>query len=62
MARRIKQVLDIFLSASGGLLNKAKSQIYVWNVSALNRLGISQILGFSISNEWKNFKYLGLPM
>jgi hypothetical protein len=62
MARRIKQVLDTCLSASGGLLNKAKSQIYVWNFWALSRLGISQILGFSISNEWKTFKYLGLPM
>jgi hypothetical protein len=62
MARRIKQVLDIFLSASGGLLNKIKIQIYVWNVSAHSHLGIAQILGFAISNDWKTFKYLGLPM
>jgi hypothetical protein len=34
----------------------------VWNVSAHSLIGIAQILGFSISNEWKTFKYLGLPM
>jgi hypothetical protein len=62
MSIRIKQVLDIFLSASGGLLNKIKIQIYVWNVSSHSNLGISQILGFAISIDWKTFKYLGLPM
>jgi hypothetical protein len=62
MARRINQVLDTFLSVSGGLLNKAKCQIYVWNVSANSRVGITQILGFGISSDWKNFKYLGLPL
>jgi hypothetical protein len=29
MARRINKVMDTFLSASGGLLNKGKCQIYV---------------------------------
>jgi hypothetical protein len=62
MARRINQVLDTFLLVSGGLLNKEKCQIYVWNVSANSRVGIAQILGFGISSDWKTFKYLGLPL
>jgi hypothetical protein len=62
MARRINQVLDTFLLVSGGLLNKAKCQIYVWNVSANIRAGIAQIMGFGISSYRKTFKYLGLPL
>lgn len=54
--------MDNFLSASRGLLNKVKSQIYVWNVFAHSLIGIAQILGFAISNEWKTFEYLGLPV
>jgi hypothetical protein len=60
--RRLNQVLDTFLLVSGGLLNKTKCQIYVWNVSANIRAGIAQILGFGISIDWKIFKYLGLPL
>jgi hypothetical protein len=56
------KVMDIFLSASRSILNKVKSQIYVWTVSSHSRISISQILGFSISNDWKTFKYLGLPL
>jgi hypothetical protein len=62
MARRLNQVLDTFLLVSGGLLNKTKCQIYVWNVSANIRVGITQIMGFGISIDWKTFKYLGLPL
>jgi hypothetical protein len=62
MARRLNQVLDTFLLVSGGLLNKTKCQIYVWNISAIIRAGIAQILGFGISLDWKTFKYLGLPL
>jgi hypothetical protein len=58
MARRINQVLNTFLLVSSGLLNKAKCQIFVWNVSANNRVGIAQILGFGISSDWKTFKYM----
>ena len=62
LARRILRVLDIFLIISGGSLNKEKSQIYTWNVLTVIRDGITQILGFSITQEWKLFKYLGLPL
>jgi hypothetical protein len=43
---------------SGGNINNHKSQIYVWNIKDKCLLGISQILGFHVSNEWKSFKYL----
>ena len=62
MVRRLNQVLDTFLLVSGGILNKTKCQIYVWNVSANIRVGITQIMGFGISFDWKNLKYLGLPL
>lgn len=62
LARRILQVLDTFLLVSEGLLNKGKCQIYVWNISAVIRAGIAQIMGFAITQDWKSFKYLGLPL
>jgi hypothetical protein len=62
LARRILRVLDTFLTVSGGSLNKEKSQIYTWNVSAGTRAGITQIMGFAITQDWKSFKYLGLPL
>jgi hypothetical protein len=62
MARRINQVLYTFLLVSGGLLNKTKCQIYAWKVSVIIRAGLTKILGFGISLDWKTFKYLGLPL
>jgi hypothetical protein len=62
MVRRLNQVLDTFLLVSSGILNKTKCQIYVWNVSANIRVGITQIMGFGIYFDWRSFKYLGLPL
>ena len=62
LARRILRVLDTFLIVSGGSLNKEKSQIYTWNVSVGTRAGITQIMGIAITQDWKSFKYLGLPL
>jgi len=62
LAKRILQVLDTFLLVSRGLLNKEKCQIYTWNVLATIREGIAQIMGFAITQDWKSFKYLGLPL
>ena len=49
MARRLLQVLDTFILVSGGLLNKEKCQIYVWNLASTIRAGIAQIMGFDIA-------------
>jgi hypothetical protein len=62
LARRILRVLDTFLIVSGRSLNKEKSQIYTWNVSTVIKVGITQIMGFAITQDWKSFKYLGLPL
>jgi hypothetical protein len=62
MEQRIKEVLDNFILVFGGRINNHKSQIYVWNTKAHYLIGIAQILGFPISNDWKSFKYLGLPI
>jgi hypothetical protein len=62
LARRILRVLDTFLTVSGGSLNKEKSQIYTWNVSTGTKVGITQIMGFVITQDWKSFKYLGLHL
>jgi hypothetical protein len=62
LARRILRVLDIFLIILGGSLNKEKSQIYTWNVSIGTRARITRIMGIAITQDWKSFKYLGLPL
>jgi hypothetical protein len=62
MERRIKQVLYNFTLVSRGHINNHKSQVYVWNIKAQCLLGIAQILGFPVSNDWKSFKYLGLSI
>jgi hypothetical protein len=43
MAQRFKLVLDQYEQASGGLINKNKSQIYAWNVKVgtMARIAIS---------------------
>jgi hypothetical protein len=62
LARRILRVLDTFIIVSGGSINKEKSQIYTWNVLAGTKVGITQIMGITITQDWKSFKYLGLPL
>jgi hypothetical protein len=62
MARRFKLVLDQYEQASGGLINKLKSQIYAWNIKAGTMARIANILQFSFTTDWKYFKYLGTPI
>jgi hypothetical protein len=62
MANRFKLVLDQYGEASGGTINKHKSQIYAWNIKASILARIANILQFPFSVEWKFFKYLGTPI
>jgi hypothetical protein len=62
MARRFKLVLNQYEQASGGLINKLKSQIYAWNVKARTMARIAHILQFPFTMDWKYFKYLGTPI
>jgi hypothetical protein len=62
ISRRFKLILDQFIQVLGGLINHNKSQIYDWNIKSPSIKGISQILQFPISVEWKTFKCLGIPI
>lgn len=62
IARRFKMVLNRFLSASGGLANEAKSQVFTWNASALKQRKTGDVLGYKVNGDWQEFKYLGVPI
>eukprot|EP00253_Pinus_taeda_P019866 PITA_19866 len=62
MARRFKEVLDLFLQASGGKLNNRKCMIYTWNVPRHITQRISRIMEIPAQGNWSFFKYLGLPL
>jgi hypothetical protein len=58
--KRFKAVLEEFMSASGGNINRQKSQIYIWNTNARTIATIARILQFPLMNKWKYFRYLGI--
>jgi hypothetical protein len=60
--RRFKLVLDQYTQISGGLINKNKIQIYAWSIDARSLFVLAQILSYPISEDWKLFKYLGMPI
>jgi hypothetical protein len=62
MANIFKLVLDQYGEASGGTINKHKSQIYAWNIKASILVRIANILQFPFLVDWKFFKYLGTPI
>eukprot|EP00253_Pinus_taeda_P028873 PITA_28873 len=62
MARRFKEVLELFLQASGGKLNNSKCMIYTWNVPRHITQRISRIMEIPAQGNWSFFKYLGLPL
>jgi hypothetical protein len=62
MANCFKLVLDQYGEASGGVINKHKSQIYAWHTKTSIMVRIVNILQFSFSVDWKYFKYLGTPI
>eukprot|EP00253_Pinus_taeda_P016021 PITA_16021 len=62
MARRFKEVLDLFLQASGGKLNNSKCMIYTWNIPRHITQRISRIMEIPAQGNWSFFKYLGLPL
>jgi hypothetical protein len=62
MATIFKMVLDQYREATGGTINKHKSQIYAWNIKASILARITNILQFPFFVDWKLFKYLGTPI
>jgi hypothetical protein len=57
-----KLALDSFTKASRGLVNDSKSNIYEWNISRSLTTQIARILHFEYEENWKSFKYLGIPI
>eukprot|EP00253_Pinus_taeda_P013290 PITA_13290 len=62
MARRFKNILDLFLQASGGKLNNKKCMVYTWNVPRYIAQRISMIMEIPAQSNWSHFTYLGLPL
>jgi len=62
IAMIFKLVLDQFTHIYGGLINKNKSKIYAWNINSHTLIGSSHLLQFPFSDDWKTFKYLGMPI
>lgn len=50
-----KRIMDSFLEASGGAINKMKCQIVGWHTSTQVMLHISRILQLSLVEEWTFF-------
>jgi len=55
-------VLNIFIRASGGLLNNQKQRIFSWNTPLHPLEKLSQILEIPFQEKWSHFHYLGLPI
>eukprot|EP00253_Pinus_taeda_P007045 PITA_07045 len=62
MAKRFKNILDLFLQASGGKLNNKKCMVYTWNVPRYIAQRISMIMEIPAQSNWSHFMYLGLPL
>eukprot|EP00253_Pinus_taeda_P032878 PITA_32878 len=62
MARRFKNILDLFLQASGGKLNNKKCMVYTSNVPRYIAQRISMIMEILAQSNWSHFTYLGLPL
>ena len=58
----LKMVLNRFLYASRGLTNVFKSHIFTWNTFSHKQRKIRDVLGYKFIGDWKEFKYVGLPI
>lgn len=61
-AKSFKEMIDIFLLASGGKLNDIKSFIFVLNSSVRLHSRICRLMGFQRGNFDKPIRYLGAPL
>jgi len=62
LAKKFKEVLDVYCEDSGSNLNKGKCHIFCWNIKTRMIQAISNCFGFAASSAWSSFKYLGLPV
>jgi hypothetical protein len=61
IAKKFKEELDAYAAASGSEISQAKSNIYGWNITPNEMLGITRALGMEGHTNWEAFKYLGIP-
>jgi hypothetical protein len=47
---------------SGSEISQSKSKIYGWNITPIEMLGISRVLGMEGHTKWETFTYLGIPI
>ena len=62
ITRRFQYYLHRFQEASRGKTSDAKCRIYAWNISLRKAKKIEERLGFKAEIDWKEFKYLGVPI
>jgi hypothetical protein len=62
IAKKFKEELDAYAAASGSEISQAKSNIYGWNITPNEMLGITRALGMEGHTNWEAFKYLGIPI
>jgi ribonuclease HI len=62
IAKKFKEELDAYAAASGSEISQAKSNIYGWNITPNEMLGITRVLGMEGHTNWEAFKYLGIPI
>lgn len=60
LAKRFKEVVDVYCEDSGSSLNKGKCHIFYWNATIITIQAISDCFGFATFSTWSSFKYLGL--
>ena len=58
--KTILQILDLFMDASGTLVNTDKSNVYFFNVNNATQAFLARTLGFNIGTF--PMKYLGVPL
>ena len=62
VTEKVKAVLQDYLQARGGDVNKHKCRVLEWNSSPINLQNIVDKLEFSIRRYWNSFIYLGIPI
>jgi hypothetical protein len=62
VAKRFKEELDAYAAMSGSEISQSKSKIYGWNITPIEMLGISRVLGMEGHTKWETFTYLGIPI
>lgn len=61
MVENLHEIIYLFYEAIGMKINLEKSLLILWELSDLERIGISQIFPFLLRDFEAGLKYLGIP-